>query len=95
MGASPRVVSVLKEGYNLPFKNRPLLTRNAKADMPILSGTATYRGIAFPFTQADHRVGQGSILSGLLQLPLLGSQAQQQVASRPQLTEQIPEHPNL
>ena len=27
MGANPRVISVLKEGYTLPFKQRPLLTR--------------------------------------------------------------------
>ena len=27
MGANPRVVSVLREGYTLPFKQRPLLTR--------------------------------------------------------------------
>ena len=27
MGANPRVVSILKEGYSLPFKQRPLLTR--------------------------------------------------------------------
>ena len=27
MGANPRVVSVQKEGYTLPFKQRPLLTR--------------------------------------------------------------------
>ena len=27
MGANPRVVSILKEGYTLPFKQRPLLTR--------------------------------------------------------------------
>ena len=27
MGANPRVISVLKEGYTLPFKERPLLTR--------------------------------------------------------------------
>ena len=27
MGSNPRVVSILKEGYTLPFKQRPLLTR--------------------------------------------------------------------
>ena len=27
MGANPRVVSILKEGYTLPFKQRPLLVR--------------------------------------------------------------------
>ena len=27
MGLNPRVVSILKEGYTLPFKQRPLLTR--------------------------------------------------------------------
>ena len=27
MGANPRVVSVLRDGYTLPFKQRPLLTR--------------------------------------------------------------------
>ena len=27
MGANPRVVSILREGYILPFKQRPLLTR--------------------------------------------------------------------
>ena len=27
LGANPRVVSVLREGYSLPFKQRPLLTR--------------------------------------------------------------------
>ena len=27
MGANPRVVSVLRDGYTLPFKNRPCLTR--------------------------------------------------------------------
>ena len=36
MGANPRVVSVLRDGYTLPFKQRPLLTRSPL----VLSGCA-------------------------------------------------------
>ena len=37
MGANPRVVCVLREGYTLPFKQRPLLTRSPL----VLSGYAS------------------------------------------------------
>ena len=93
--ASPRVVLTLKEGCNLSFKVKPPLTRNSI----VKSGYANppqeqlpAGGIAFPFRQAGHRIGQGPILSGLLQLPVLGPQAEQQVAShiRSKLSEQVP-----
>ena len=42
LGSNPRVVSILKEGYNLPFKMRPPLTRSPLiADTPTLAETST------------------------------------------------------
>ena len=61
------------------------------------SGTNLVVAFAFPFGETSHRNSQGSILSGVLQLPLLSSQAEQQGAPnlRPQLSEQVPEGSNL
>ena len=92
-------MSILRNSYNLSFKVKPFLTRNpivksrsANALEQLHAGDFT-----FPFRQTVHRNGQGSILTSLLQWPLLGSQTQQQVApfSRPQLAEQVPEDLNL
>ena len=42
LGANPRVVSILKDGYILPFKNRPPLVRDPLiVVMQTLSGTST------------------------------------------------------
>ena len=67
-------------------------------DILIPSGTATwdFADFAFPFEQTDHRSGQCSILSGLLQPPLLNSQAKQVAANpRPLFFAQIPKGPEL
>ena len=43
LGAGPKVVQMLKEGYTLPFRIRPRLTRHPRlsAAMSIPTGTAT------------------------------------------------------
>ena len=44
LGAGPKVVQILKEGYTLPFRNRPKLTRSPtviSCCMSIPTGTAT------------------------------------------------------
>ena len=67
LGANPRVVSILREGYTLPFKIRPPLTRS-----PVIKSGYAHPGKSKdrPHKQVGSRKGGHQILPGLLQPPL-------------------------
>ena len=80
--AGPKVVQILKEGYTLPFRIRPNLTRspniiicyvNPHRNLYLLGGiTSAYR-------QKCSRTGKLSKISGIFQPPIFSAQTQQQV----------------
>ena len=74
LGSNPRVISILKEGYNLPFKMRPPLTKSSQEQL--LEG-----GFAIPDYKTGGRESSGSVLSCLLQPAVHNSQTAQQMAS--------------
>ena len=88
LGANPRIVSILKEGYSLPFKIRPPC-------QPLLrpGQKQTSEGIfAGSDTKTSRRKGHGPFFPSVLQLVISGSKTQQQVEAhpRPQSTEPVP-----
>ena len=103
MGSNPRVVSILKEGYSLPFKVRPPLSRspvivNHYAD-PVKSKNLKDSLQALIQKQAVEKVfimfircSSGHVISGFLQPVISGSKAQQQMAThtRPKSTKLVP-----
>ena len=95
LGSNPRVVSILKEGYSLPFKVRHTppppcqghrsLRRSGQKQKPkrLLTG---------PDPKTGGRKGVGHFISGFLQPVISGSKAQQQMEThtRPKSTELVP-----
>ena len=88
MGANPRVVSILKDGYTLPFKQRPLLTRfplvqTSKWLCQSSEKLVLKRGL----TQSCDQVGSGKsgcqVIPGVLQPTFSCSQAQQKIEANP------------
>ena len=78
LGSNPRVVSILREGYQLPFKERPPLTR-----YPVIaSGSSnplrkkSEQGVPVSRSKTSYRKGFSSGVSGLLQPVVLGSKTQ-------------------
>ena len=69
MGANPRVVSVLKDGYSLPFSQRPLLTRvplvHSGYANPTKSRSLKESGRSH--REAGSRKGGYQVVSGFLQ----------------------------
>ena len=78
MGSNPRVVSILKRGYTLPFKQRPVLTR-----FPVVqSGYANpskNMHLKESHAKVGSRKGSGQVVPGLLQPPVPGSQTKRQM----------------
>ena len=68
-GLSPRVILILKDGYNLPFKIKPTLTRVPDKERICQSPQEQLpeSGIAFPPSKTSGEKGQNTILSGILQ----------------------------
>ena len=100
LGANSRVVSILKDGYILPFKNRPPLVR----DPLIVSGYANppqepppERGFAGIATKGGNRGGEGSNISSLLQQTFHSSQTKPKMEASlgPQFSKQIFECKNI
>ena len=92
LGSNPRVVSILKEGYQLLFKVRPpLVTVGNQWLIKPGQKQAPKRVFAGANLISSGRKSDSSIISGLLQLVVSGSKAQQQVETHPrsQSTELI------
>ena len=82
MGANPRVVSVLRDGYTLPFKQRPPLTRSPL----IQSGyenPSRNRSLKEGIAHSDRQVGSGKsgcqVFPCFLQPAFPGSETQQKM----------------
>ena len=97
LGVSPKVLTVLREGYILPFRYRPNLTRkptktscyskSSQEQLPV-------GGIASAVRQKCCRVGSKSTVPGVLQPIIPGTQTQQPVATYlgSEHTEQLSEN---
>ena len=95
LGSNPRVVSILKEGYSLPFKVRPPLSRSpviiSQYADPV-KNKHLKESLQALIQKTGGRKGVGPFISGFLQLVISGTKAQQQVEAnpRPQSAEPIP-----
>ena len=90
LGASPKVVTALREGYNLPFRFRPNLTRSPTVQQePPLAG-----GPAPAVEQKCSRTGSKSKIPGVLQQAIFGTRTQQPVETYlgPEHLEHLPKH---
>ena len=99
-GSSPRVVSILKEGYNLPFQFKPTLTRVPLIRSGICQSPQEQLpvgGIAFPSSETSYRGSTGSVLSGVLQQTVHCPQTKSKMAANPrsQYPKQVPQGQNL
>ena len=86
LGANKRVVSILQEGYTLPFKEKPPLTRSPV----IISGYANpvkkqaHKGLLTGTpSETGGRKGDNSVLPGLLQPLVSSTKTQQQMEAHP------------
>ena len=83
LGASPKVVIVLKKGYTLAFHFLLNLTRSPtiiiKSVMSILEDPLAVGGITSAYEQDCNRIGQKSELAEVFQLNIFGPKTKQQV----------------
>ena len=89
LGSSPKVVNILREGYTLPFRFRPHLTRSPTVISNYHNPTKVlpYRGTVSADKQKCSRTGGQSKFIGVLQPAIFGTQTQQPVETHPR-----PEH---
>ena len=87
LGSSPKVVNILREGYTLPFRFRPHLTRSPTVISNYHNPTNPFRGTVSADKQKCSRTGGQSKLTGVLQPAIFGTQTQQPVETGPR-----PEH---
>ena len=89
LGSSPKVVTILREGYTLPFRFRPHLTRSpTNKQLPQSYQTVLpFRGTVSADKQKCSRTGGQSKFIGVLQPAIFGTQTQQPVETHPR-----PEH---
>ena len=82
LGAGPKVVQILKEGYTLPFRIRPKLTRSPPSHKllwqspqePLPAG-----GITLAYRQKHSGISTKPNISGIFQPTVFSPKAQQQV----------------
>ena len=80
-GANPRVVSILKEGYTLPFKIRPPLTQSPVIKSGYahpLKSKALFEALV-ELIVVGSRKSRDKVLPGVLQPPFSGTKTQQQM----------------
>ena len=94
LGSNPRVVSILKEGYTLPFRERPPqpLSLDSKQICQPTQEQVAFRSSVLPPTTASSGKGGCQVFSGFLQPSLSGSKAQQELATNlaPEPTQSFP-----
>ena len=90
LGSSPKVVTILREGYTLPFQFRPNLTRSPTVISKYVNPQTVppFGGIVSADKQKCSRTGSKPKLTGVLQPAIFGAQTQQPVETHPG-----PEHP--
>ena len=95
LGAGPRVVQILKEGYTLPFRIRPNLARFPSHKLLWQSSqkSQTVGGITSAYGQKCHRTSSQTGLTRVLQPAILSTKARQQVETylRPKQSESFPQ----
>ena len=82
LGASPKVIRILREGYTLPFRFRPNLTRSPMVISKYVKPPKTvlpFGGTDSANKQECSRTGNKSDLPRVLQPAIFGSQTQQPV----------------
>ena len=92
LGAGPKMVQILREGYTLPFRTRPNLARSPSVvscyvQLPV-------RGITSAYRQKCCRIGPQSSISGVFQLALSSTETQQQMEAyfRSEQIESFPQN---
>ena len=83
LGAYPRVVSILDEGYTLPFKMRPPLTRS-----PVIQSGYAMQTRSKPISQRGIVGSDKEVASGKSGCPLIPSLSQP-VISSPETQQQM------
>ena len=93
LGAGPRVVQILKEGYTLPFWIRPNLSRFHKLLWQSSQKSQTVGGITSAYGQKCRRTSSQAGLTRFLQPTIFGPETQQQVEAhlRPEQSESFPQ----
>ena len=90
LGAGPKVVQILREGYTLPFRTRPKLSRiptvvscygNPHRNLKLLGGITSAYG------KKCYRTGTQTNLTRVLQPTIPGSQTQQQMEANPRFEQ--------
>ena len=81
LGSSPKVVNILREGYTLPFRYRPYLTRSPT----VISNyhNPTKQSFLVEDKQECSRTGGKPKFTGFLQPTIFGTQTQQPVETHP------------
>ena len=97
MGANPRVVSILKEGYTLPFKQRPRLVRFPLVQSGFASSIKNLffkRGSPKSQEKVGSRKSGCQVVPGLLQPSFSGSETEQEVEANlgSESVKCIPQH---
>ena len=89
LGLSPKVVTILREGYTLPVRFRPNLTRS-----PTTKTVPPFEGTVSADKQKCSRTGRKPKLTGALQTAIFGAQTQQPVETHPgpEHSEHLPKH---
>ena len=78
LGSSPKVVTTLREGYTLPFRFRPNLTRNCNKQLSQSIQTGPpFRGTVSAGEQKCSRTGRKSEFPGFLQPAIFGTETRQ------------------
>ena len=94
-GAGPKIVQILREGYTLPFRIRPNLTRSPTVK-PLCQSPQEQLpagGITSAYGQKCNRTGPQSNISRVFQPAFSGTQTQQQVEAYtgPKQTKSFPQ----
>ena len=77
LGAGPKIIQILREGYTLPFRTRPNLTRSPTVISRSSQEQLPVGGITSAYEQKCDRTGPQSNISGVFQPTLSSPQTQQ------------------
>ena len=94
LGSNPRVVSLLRDGYSLPFRERPHLSRFPLIEQirKPFQKQGPDRSSVVPKTKASSGKGGNQVLAGFLQPPIPSPKTQRTMASDlgPKPTQPVP-----
>ena len=99
LGANPRAVSILKEGYSLPFRLRPPHQGSNHSEQLCQSGQKPFpqRGTDLSPRKVGSRASPGPVFSSLLQPAVFSTQTGKQVEAyfRSESVEQVPQNRHI